>query len=116
MPRSLQSLCALSLVSALLFACSADAPNGPTGRPERGKVDQTKEEHPAPRAVKNVIFMIGDGMGPDQLELAKYVTDTKVLAMEKLDPSPAMMSTHSLSGVTDSAAAATAMATGPSMA
>jgi alkaline phosphatase len=75
-------------------------------------VDQTKEEHPAPRAVKNVIFMIGDGMGPDQLELAKYVTDTKVLAMEKLDPSPAMMTTRSLDGVTDSSAAATAMATG----
>ena len=112
MPRSLQSLCALSLVSALLFACSADAPNGPTGRPERGKVDQTKEEHPAPRAVTNVIFMIGDGMGPDQLELAKFVTDTKVLAMEKLDPSPAMMTTRSLDGVTDSSAAATAMATG----
>jgi alkaline phosphatase len=112
MPRSLQSLCALSLVSALSLACSADAPNGPTGRPERGKADQTKEEHPAPRAVKNVIFMIGDGMGPDQLELAKYVTDTKVLAMEKLDPSPAMMTTRSLDGVTDSSAAATAMATG----
>lgn len=71
-----------------------------------------KEVPAAPRAVTNVIFMIGDGMGPDQLELAKYVTGRNVLNMEKLDPKPAMMTTNSLDGVTDSAAAATAMATG----
>ena len=65
-----------------------------------------------PSAVKNVILMIGDGMGPNQLELTKHVTDTKRLAMESLDPSPAMMTTYSLDGVTDSAAAATAIATG----
>jgi alkaline phosphatase len=112
MARSLRPLCALSLVSALSLACSTDDFDGPAGRPEGGKADPAGEQCPAPSAVKNVIFMIGDGMGPDQLELAKHVTDTKVLAMEKLDPSPAMMTTRSLDGVTDSSAAATAMATG----
>ena len=87
-------------------------PNGPTDQPEDCKAYQADGELPVPSAVKNVILMIGDGMGPDQLELTKYVTDTKVLAMEALDPSPAMMATCSLDGVTDSAAAATAIATG----
>jgi len=87
-------------------------PNGPADQPEDCKAYQADEELPVPSAVKNVILMIGDGMGPDQLELTKYVTGTKVLAMEALDPNPAMMATCSLDGVTDSAAAATAIATG----
>jgi alkaline phosphatase len=109
MPRPLQPLCILLLVCALLLACFTVDPGGPAGRLKGGKANQ---ERPVPRTVKNLIFMIGDGMGPNQLELAKYVTDTKVLAMEKLDPSPAKMTTRSLDGVTDSSAAATAMATG----
>ncbi len=112
MPRSLQSLCVLSLVSALSLACFTDDLDGPAGRPEGDQADPAGEQRSEPRIVKNVIFMIGDGMGPDQLELTKYVTDTKVLAMEKLDRRPAMMTTRSLDGVTDSSAAATAMATG----
>jgi len=91
-------------------------PNGPADQPEVCKAYQANDELPVPEAVKNVILMIGDGMGPgmgpDQIEMTKYVTETKALAMETLDPSPATMTTCSLDGVTDSAAAATAIATG----
>ena len=106
------SLCVASLVGALSLACPTGTPNGPADQPEGWKSDQADEELRVPGAVKNVILMIGDGMGPNQLELTKHVTDTKLLAMESLDPSPAMMTTWSLDGVTDSAAAATAIATG----
>ncbi len=112
MSRARNSLCIVPLVGALSLACPTGTPNEPADRPVGGKADQTDGGLPVPSAVKNVILMIGDGMGPDQIELTIYVTDTKVLAMETLDPSPAMMATCSLDGVTDSAAAATAIATG----
>jgi alkaline phosphatase len=108
MSQARNSLCVVSLVGVLSLAC----PTGTSNQPEGCKAHQVDEELPVPGAVKNVILMIGDGMGPNQLELTKFVTDTKVLAMETLDPSPAMMATCSLDGVTDSAAAATAIATG----
>ncbi len=60
-----------------------------------------------------VIVMIGDGMGFAQLEAAGHYAHgaTGALAMEQL-PVQGQIRTASLSGLTDSAAAATAMATG----
>ncbi len=59
----------------------------------------------------NVIVMIGDGMGPEQVEAARYYSGGQ-LSFEIL-PYQAEMTTYSASSsVTDSAAAATAMATG----
>jgi alkaline phosphatase len=62
---------------------------------------------------RSVILMIGDGMGPAQLELARRFAADGVLAMDRLDASPGWMTTHNVEGdITDSAAAGTALATG----
>ena len=60
--------------------------------------------------IKNVIFMIGDGMGPSHLEWAKAETGEK-LAMDEM-PVKGYRITDSLSGLTDSAAGGTALACG----
>ncbi|MBQ4243577.1 MAG: alkaline phosphatase [Clostridia bacterium] len=60
--------------------------------------------------IKNVIFMIGDGMGPNHLEWAKAETGEK-LAMDDM-PIKGCRITDSLSGLTDSAAGGTALACG----
>ena len=60
---------------------------------------------------KNVIFMIGDGMGFEQVKAANYYNGGD-LPFESL-PYQAEVTTYSAdSAVTDSAAAGTAMATG----
>ncbi len=70
----------------------------------------TPTPHPE---IKNVIMMIGDGMGPEQVELGRLFAPGETLVMDVLDGTPGQMTTHNISGgVTDSAAAATAMATG----
>ncbi len=62
--------------------------------------------------VRNVILMIGDGMGVGQLTAAEIENGDDSLVITSL-PYMSMVSTHSSSGyVTDSAAAATAIATG----
>lgn len=64
-------------------------------------------------APANVILMIGDGMGPAQLELARRFAPGGELVLDRLDADPGFATTHNYLGeVTDSAAAATAMATG----
>lgn len=91
------ALMALFLSAALLVGDSAIHPTlaGPPGQP------------------KNVILMIGDGMGPAHVELARRFAPGRVLAMDRLDPYPGRMSHDNIYGeVTDSAASATAMATG----
>jgi alkaline phosphatase len=66
---------------------------------------------PAPTAVKNVILLIGDGMGPEHTELGHLVYGP--LAIEGLPwQSIGWTDTTSLSGVTWSCAAATALACG----
>ena len=66
-----------------------------------------------PARPRNVILMIGDGMGPQQVELARRFAPGYRLAMDRLDSSPGQMSHDNIFGeVTDSAASATAMATG----
>jgi len=67
----------------------------------------------AGETAKNVILFIGDGMGVNQVKAASYyhAGEDGALAMHAL-PRRAMMTTHSTAKVTDSAASATAMATG----
>lgn len=60
--------------------------------------------------VKNVILMIGDGMGAEQAKAGEIYKGSK-LVMQTL-PYSTMVTTYSKDGTTDSAAAATAMATG----
>ena len=67
-----------------------------------------------PPLARNVILFIGDGMGFAQVEAARRFANgnTKPLAMEML-PTHAQMFTHNALGkITDSAAGATAFATG----
>ncbi len=60
---------------------------------------------------KNVIFMIGDGMGPDQVEAARMFNGGP-LSFESL-PYQGLVTTNAANAaITDSAAAATALATG----
>jgi len=70
--------------------------------------------------VKNVILLIGDGMGPYHVELTRLCLEVDELAMEEMDETePSYMTTYSLDRddqithkITDSAAAGTAIATG----
>ena len=63
-----------------------------------------------PQDVKNVILMIGDGMGPNALEWTKAELGVE-LFMDTL-PYQGWSMTDSLSGTTDSAAGATALSCG----
>ena len=63
--------------------------------------------------VKNVILMVGDGLGIGQIDMARYMAGDKDHELEMMKmPNVGLMMTSSTDGVTDSAAAGTAMATG----
>jgi alkaline phosphatase len=101
MPRKLMSA-ALIIFAVLSFTC-----------PRCHGADDPSAKHP-----KYVFLMIGDGMGVSQRSLAdRFVkelggpTGKTGLVMESL-PNSAITDTASLSGVTDSAAAGTAIACG----
>ncbi|NHJ47158.1 MAG: hypothetical protein FK733_05160 [Asgard group archaeon] len=69
------------------------------------------------KAVENdfsIILMIGDGMGYEHVRLARYVEVGKNLnlSMENLDLNISVITNNVLNGITDSAAAGTAIATG----
>ena len=70
--------------------------------------------HIAYGAPKNVILLIGDGMGPEEIKAAgMYENGTEGTLSFESFPYQAQMTTFSAnSSVTDSAASATAMATG----
>ena len=62
----------------------------------------------------NVILFIGDGMGSEHIKAGRYFAngDTRPLTLESLIYSGLMTHNNASNGTTDSAAAATAMATG----
>ena len=62
----------------------------------------------------NVILLIGDGMGIEHIDLTRMCTvgEHEKLNVDYLDDDPGWVATISLDGVTDSAAAGTALATG----
>ena len=92
--------CEIFGLMLLLQACSSPVP----------VPDRLLTERPG-QSVKNIILMIGDGMGPEHRRLAQLI-ENEPLAMEQL-PIQGQVHTDSFNGeVTDSAAAATAMATG----
>jgi len=70
-------------------------------------------EKPA-QAARNVILMIGDGMGPGQVEAGRQAAALAgwKLAMDSMPVRSHVMTTSIGGNITDSAAAATAMATG----
>jgi len=68
--------------------------------------------HPALSGpIRNVILCIGDGMGPEQVKAARCYNGTNLL-FETFPFGSALTTTPADGGVTDSAAAATALATG----
>jgi alkaline phosphatase len=81
--------------------------------PVRAMGPKPPPEPPGPAPVRNVILMIGDGMGPEQVQIARLFAPGGELAMDRLDGNPNLMTTHDVDGnITDSAAAATTLATG----
>jgi len=86
------------LIAALAAAVVAASPSGAAT--------------PSEPVAKNVILFIGDGMGPEEMQLGRSLNAGGLL----LDGIPwtgrMMIDTTSLEGITDSAAAATALATG----
>lgn len=70
-----------------------------------GKIPTTNSQ------IKNVIVMIGDGMGQNHIEAAKIVNNNQPLNME-INTKKTYVTTASTKNVTDSAASATALATG----
>lgn len=70
--------------------------------------------NPPDREVRNVIVCVGDGMGPNHVALARHegVGDDKKLYMERLPVSGEVTTRSADKAVTDSAAAATALACG----
>ena len=87
--KKLMVVASLFLVFALVFTAAAQA------------------------EVKNVILLIGDGLGTGQIDMARYMAGGKDHELELMKlPETGIMMTSSTEGVTDSAAAGTAMATG----
>ncbi|MFC1738264.1 alkaline phosphatase [Planctomycetota bacterium] len=103
--------------AAALSSCAENDLTRSLGDPF-GFFKSTAEDETCPalqeKPVRNIILLIGDGMGLGQVALAQMATvgaDGK-LHMQKL-PISGLLRTHSAGGiVTDSAAAATAMACG----
>ena len=108
---SVRKVVAFGGILCLVCVASASA-----GRPTKPPKDQPKP--------KNVIVLIADGMGPEYIRAAKAMDLFRggdgMLAVESLDSDPVPVTTHSLrivngeiiERVTDSAASATAIATG----
>ena len=62
---------------------------------------------------KNVIILIGDGMGPEQVQSGRLLVPGGELVMDQMDPVPGSVNTLNVYGeITDSAASATTYATG----
>jgi alkaline phosphatase len=62
---------------------------------------------------KNIIIMIGDGFGPEQAKAGRLLAPGGTLVLDAMDPNPGSVNTLNVfGGITDSAAGATAFATG----
>ena len=72
---------------------------------------KTQEESLPPVEIKNVILLIGDGMGPNQIKAGELYKREK-LYMQKMSQAVKVDTNSYYGDTTDSAAAATALATG----
>ena len=111
--RARLALTAMAVLASTLAAACGD---NLAGRDDAGAADggpDAIDAGPSASAPPVVILMIGDGMGMGQLEAASDFRFGRPgeLAMERL-PYRGEVRTGSPSGITDSAAAATVMATG----
>lgn len=81
--------------------------------------DSITVAQPITQTPNNYIFLIGDGMGPNHIKMFDYLSlpqttyyDGEMIFYGEYLPYQGVARTNSLSGVTDSAAAATALSTG----
>ena len=113
-------LCILAILG-LLSGCTSENEASPTETATAPTETEAPSEVPSFAAykdysltedikVKNIILMIGDGMGENIITNAEIVKGDK-MAMKTM-PVKAMVNTNSLDGVTDSAAASTAISCG----
>lgn len=106
-----------STVTAAQDAATAPSANVPKVSREfiaPSLTTKLEQNFPADSKPRNIILIIGDGMGQGSLDLASLEahSDTRSLVMQQL-PVAGLSTTHSRSSsVTDSAAAATAIASG----
>ncbi|MFW6057796.1 MAG: alkaline phosphatase [Persicimonas sp.] len=115
MNTSIRAFVVYALLACLIPACSSQKPTSAPQQEERAARESTgQQKKPAPTSVdkpKRIILLIGDGMGVPGLSAASYAKG-EPLAMLGLEHT-GLMSTHSHEFVTtDSAASATAIATG----
>ena len=105
---------ALLLLVLLLKASSVRGGAAPfSWPPDDGKAvlwREARAEVGLTASVRNVILFVGDGMGPEHIRAASLYLG-RPLVFETF-PHRSSMATNSVNGVTDSAAAASAMATG----
>jgi alkaline phosphatase len=95
-------------IRTVVLAVALVAVTSPTVGVRAGPGAQAVE----PAQPKNIILMVGDGMGPAHVDLARRFVGGP-LAMDVLDTAPGSMAHDNIDGeVTDSAASATAFATG----
>lgn len=111
MKKFLKKACvfmALALTSLSVGACNKDSSSSSAGKPlppkpiVLGNVTQAK----------NVILFIGDGMGPNQIKAGNLFYNQQELYLANFPYQTMVETNNALGELTDSAAAATAMATG----
>lgn len=127
MTRRAQSYAVAALASLAMVGCRGRAPPPPLECPildcAEDEVDggagsvgdgEGEGEDVARVLPRNIILFLGDGMGAEQQRAARIFKngDTAPLAFEALARSGCVHTANASGGVTDSAAAATAMATG----
>ena len=100
----------LLLVVAALLAIAAAGWRARSGAVETPLTTATATTTNPATTASNIILFVGDGMGPEHVRATRYFLGRPLL-FERF-PYTGTMTTRSIDGVTDSAAAATAMATG----
>ncbi|MCE7792325.1 alkaline phosphatase [Salipaludibacillus sp. CUR1] len=112
--KLMRSAGVLALTASVLMACNNESDEVDASPDNNGEnTDQSENSEGTQTAPKNVIMMIGDGMGVGQIEIARLLEHGKegILHMEKLEHAAFMRTYSSNNWVTDSAAAGTGIAT-----
>lgn len=96
--------------AGLVAVSSADAGLVPS---QLGGAEPSPGQWTGP-AARNVIFLVADGLGPEQVDATRMFLNgnSALLSVEQLEHQALVTTDNAEGGVTDSAAAATALATG----
>lgn len=110
MKKKTTKMMAIILATLSCSACTTLGNSDSTSSSSTVKIEKWEYLLDDVTEVKNVVLLIGDGMGPEQIK-AGEIYKGESLNIQKF-PYQVKVNTNSLEGTTDSAAAATAMATG----